>query len=373
LKIIDINGFGLSSPTIDSSYLGYLNNSKFKNIGIVEVITDENIVGYGETYAGVYCAELIKPTIEFLKDYLIGKELNNPQKISSLISSIPYVGRNGFFSSLSSAINIALYDILGKKMGIPTYQIFNKKKSSIKVYASNGSSTFNPKEIEEDVKSILDLGFDAYKMRVGYQTWENDLRRVEAARHILGSDNLLMVDAIMGTLNPPWSKKEAEKKINSLKDYDLYWIEEPLHPNNLNGLSELNSLFPVAGGESLSGKHEFDIYFEKKCVSYIQPDVTHSGGFDVCLDIAKKWNKTAAHVWGSGIAVLANLHFALAADIHILEIPMMTLTITDEILEARIKIEDGRIKAPDTPGIGIKITNEIKEKYKLRKDSNYRI
>ena len=65
LKIIDINGFGLSSPTINSSYLGYLNNSKFKNIGIVEVITDENIVGYGETYAGVYCAELIKPTIEF--------------------------------------------------------------------------------------------------------------------------------------------------------------------------------------------------------------------------------------------------------------------------------------------------------------------
>ena len=98
-------------------------------------------------------------------------------------------------------------------MGIPTYQIFNKKKSSTKVYASNGSSTFTPKEIEEDVKSILDLGFDAYKMRVGYQTWENDLRRVEAARNILGSDNLLMVDAIMGSHNQKWTLKQAITKI----------------------------------------------------------------------------------------------------------------------------------------------------------------
>ena len=126
MKIVDLKGFALSSETVDSTYLGYLNNSKFKNIGIVEVITDENIFGYGETYAGVYCAELIEPTIKFLKKYLLGKEIETPSNISLIISAIPYVGRNGLISSVASAINIALYDALGKKRGIPTYQIFSE-------------------------------------------------------------------------------------------------------------------------------------------------------------------------------------------------------------------------------------------------------
>ena len=64
MKIVNIIGYGLSSPTVDATYLGYLGNSKLKNIGIIEVITDKNIIGYGETYSGVYCAELIEPTID---------------------------------------------------------------------------------------------------------------------------------------------------------------------------------------------------------------------------------------------------------------------------------------------------------------------
>ena len=104
----------------------------------------------------------------------------------------------------------------------------------------------------------------------------------------------------------------------------MYWIEEPVHPSNIDGMHELNLLFPIAGGEALSGIAEFDHYLEKNCVSYIQPDVSHSGGLDVCMKVAEKWPRTAAHVWGSGVAVLANLHFALASKIHILEISMMT-------------------------------------------------
>ena len=182
-----------------------------------------------------------------------------------------------------------------------------------------------------------------------------------------------MIDSIMGTINPPWSTAVAKKKLETLNDFDLYWIEEPVHPSNIDGMHELNLLFPIAGGEALSGIAEFDHYLEKNCVSYIQPDVSHSGGLDVCMKVAEKWPRTAAHVWGSGVAVLANLHFALESKIHILEIPMMTLAITEEIIRENIEVINGKIKPPIMPGIGIEITEEIKEKYKLKSDSNYRI
>ena len=126
---------------------------------------------------------------------------------------------------------------------------------------------------------------------------------------MLGDEKPLMIDSIMGTINPPWSTAVAKKKLETLNDFDLYWIE-PVHPSNIDGMHELNLLFPIAGGEALSGIAEFDHYLEKNCVSYIQPDVSHSGGLDVCMKVAEKWPRTAAHVWGRSSS-LANLHLRL--------------------------------------------------------------
>ena len=89
MKIKKIIGYGLSSPFQNSTYLGYLNNSGLKNIGIVEVHTDTGLIGYGETYAGVYCAELIESNTKFLEKFIVGMDVENPYKIHSKIFSIP--------------------------------------------------------------------------------------------------------------------------------------------------------------------------------------------------------------------------------------------------------------------------------------------
>ena len=373
MKIKKVIGYGLSSPFQNSSYLGYLDNSGLKNIGIVEVHTECGLIGYGEAYAGVYCAELMNDVVKFLQQFIVGMDVDT-RKVHNKIFSIPYIGRNGILASVGSAINIALYDIIGKKKNKPVYELLSDEhQSDVKVYASNGSSTYSPEEIEEDVKSIIDLGFDSYKMRIGYQDLKTDIKRVETARKILGDKNL-MIDSIMGTINPSWKLSDAIDVEYKLIEYNPFWWEEPVHPTDIDAMSYLtsNSKINIAGGEALNSKFEFEQYQKMNAVDYIQPDVTNSGGFDECGDICNIYDKVAMHVWGSGLAIMANLHFSLSLkNIEYLEIPMMKLDITDEILNENISVEDGCVSKPDVIGLGVTITDEIKEKYKLVKNSNY--
>ena len=376
MKIKRVIGYGLSSPFQNSSYLGCLDNSGLKNIGIIEIHTECGVVGFGETYAGVYCAELMESVVRYLEKYLIGLDVDT-RLIHNKIFSIPYVGRNGLLSSIGSGINIALYDIIGKKENKPVYKILNDSPNhDVMVYASNGSSTYSVEEISDDVESVLDLGFDSYKMRIGYQDLPIDLRRVEKAREKLG-DKVLMIDSIMGTLNPPWTLGICEEVNSYLEDYNPYWWEEPLHPTSVQDMGYLthNTKMKIAGGEALNSKMEFESYEFHEAVNVIQPDVTNSGGFDECDDICRmNFEEVALHVWGSGCAFLSNLHFALSnSKVKYLEVPMMKLDITDDIMETKIEIKDGRVEQPDVIGIGINITEDIKEKYKLVTDSNYRI
>ena len=130
MKILDVQGYSLSSGFGNKSYLGYLNNNKLKNIGVIEIVTNKKIIGYGETYSGVYAGELIKPIIDFLKTNIVNKKLENIEdikKINSKILSKPFISRNGIIPSVYSAVNIALYDALSQHKEIPLYKLLSKK------------------------------------------------------------------------------------------------------------------------------------------------------------------------------------------------------------------------------------------------------
>ncbi len=378
MKIINIHGYSLSSGFGNKSYLGYLNNKSLKNVGIVEITTNKNINGYGETYSGVYAGELIKPIIDFLKINIVNHKLENIkdiEKINDNILSKPFISRNGIIPSIYSAVNVALYDALSQYREVPLFKLLNKKSNEkVRLYASNGSSTFSPKEINKDISNILDLGFNSYKMRIGFQKWTQDLKRVEEARSILENKNL-MLDAIMGTIHPSWDYITANKKIKQIIKFKPTWIEEPLMPNDYKGYEKLNKKYPIAGGEALNNLLDFKIYKQFNCVEYIQPDVTNVGGYDILKNIINIFNnkKIAIHVWGSRIAFLSNLHFCFANNVKFLEYPMMHLNIDKEITKENLKIIDDFIYPPNEPGLGVYISKSIKQKYKIKKMSNYQI
>ena len=357
MKISKVIGYGLSSPVKGGhTYYGY--QSDTKNIGIIEVHTECGIVGFGETYAGVYCAELIEPTVKYLESYLIGSNVDNVD----ILNNIPYIGRSGLIKCISSGIDIALHDILSKAQGIPLYEYLGGN-NKIPEYASNGSAVFTPEQIEQDVKAILDKGHTAYKMRIGLQDINKDLQRLQAARDCLGS-NTLMVDAIMGTNPTKWNYKTALQWVNELEMFNIFWLEEPFTPTDIYNYKKLRTVsnIPIAGGEALNQMLEFNLYKDVNAVDIIQPDVTNSGGIRNCIDIVNMFGKdnVAMHVWGSQVAINANKHFAKAFDVSYLEVPMMELEINDEIYS-------------DNIGIGIHITDKVKNKYKLNTKKNFKL
>ncbi len=376
--IADVRGYGLSSPYGSRNALGH--PLRLKSLGLVEVVTSSGVVGLGETYAGVYAPELIAPTIEFLKPFLVGLPVEAIGAVQRRLEQLPFIGRNGFISSVASAVDIALWDIAGKLAGVPVWQLFGAPgRNAVRLYASSGSSVFTPQEIADDVRLVRELGYGAYKMRVGFQDWSADLERVETARRHLG-DADLMIDAIMGSLDPPWDAETAISRSADLAQFGPAWLEEPVHPSNLAGLKAVRdrSTIPIASGEALTGKFEFQQYLAADALDYLQPDATHSGGLSATAEIIRQARgknvKVALHVWGGAPAIAANAHLALASpDVEILEYPMMHLDITQEMFVTPLDIRGGFMTAPQEPGLGVQLTDDVKRRYRLVPGSGYRI
>jgi len=372
-----VEGFALSSPYGKGESLGQ--PLGVKSVGLVKVHTESGVYGLGETYSGVYAPELMEPVVSFLESYLVGRLIGD-DSIFDDIKNIPFIGSNGILRSVFSAIEIAIWDARGKILDVPISQLINNNsRKSIPLYASSGTVVFTPDEIIKDVENILDLGYKAYKMRVGFQDWDTDIKRVENARNTFGNNDL-MVDAIMGTLRPAWSAEKAISRAKNLVDFNLRWLEEPVHPENIKGLAEVchSKLVPIAAGEAYSGNVEYQAILDLRAVDVLQFDATHSGGILACVELAKKAElmklNSALHVWGSAVALAANAQVALAApSIGILESPMVSLELTEKMWVEPPIIKDGVWHASNVPGLGVALDDSLIHKYKFQPNSGYRL
>ena len=183
---------------------------------ILEIISDQNIKGYGECYQASYIPEVTKVVIDNLKINLIGVKITNIHDAMGLLR-IPFVTDKGFVKGVMSAFEIALWDLKAKTLKKPLYKILNpkNKRKNIECYASGGSVIFGKKEIQKDIDFIKKHNHKSYKMRIGYFDWAKDLTRLNYARSKLKGFNL-MVDAIMGTLNT-WNYNNSKTKLADLK------------------------------------------------------------------------------------------------------------------------------------------------------------
>jgi L-alanine-DL-glutamate epimerase-like enolase superfamily enzyme len=346
----------------------------------VEVHTDSGLVGLGETYAGVYAPELIAPITEFISPLILGLNPLDPEAVA-IGGRIPFLSRNGLFCSVYSAIDIALWDIAGQFYKKPIHELlYPANDHRVKAYASGGSAAKSSDEVQADAILALEKGFSGFKMRVGVQSWKDDLKRIAAAKQALGSTHL-MIDAIMGTVNPPWDLNTAKDKLFQMADFNPYWLEEPLHPDfaleqrKLKGLTQIK----IASGEALTGWLDFTSYLSVGAVDIIQVDPTHCGGITLgrkIIELAAQMRiPTAMHVWGSSVAYAANAHLAFShPSVEWLEVPMVSLELSEKVPLISEKIGNNSFSGkPIEPGLGVSFSSEIKEKYKLVPGSGYKI
>jgi len=367
MKIDKIEGYVLSSPYGDGSVFGQPKG--VKSIAIVEVHVD-GLVGYGESYAGVYAPELFVHTVNFLSERVVGKKLSN-ELIEQL--NVPFVGGSGFMRSVIGAFDIAFMDIKSQSLSVPLYKLLSSDyEPAVITYASGGSVVYTVDQIKEEVERVKRCKFDYYKLRCGHQGLTNDRKRIEVALEIM-DDETVMVDFIQGTLKN-MSTEEIMYNIEVLNDYSLFWIEEIVRPHDIDLLQRVKefSSNPIAMGEHLTNELEFRNM--SPWVDYIQPDVTQCGGYYYLSQILKYFSHTpiAMHCWGSAISFMANLHMAISKN-AIMEQPLVTLRINDHLYKEDIYQYDGLTYAPKEPGLGIHISKEVKDEYKFVKGSGYKI
>ena len=354
-KIIGINFFSVNSRISSGKVHGQSDN--IKPLGFV-TISVEKKTGISEIYAATYISIGLKSIFEYLDYIFKGKNLSEAKDIFGNLE-IPFVSRNGIFKACLGALENAFLDMCAKLNDIPLYKLLGGSKEFPRIYASGGSVICTPSEIKDESSLVESSGYDGYKIRVGLQPWDTDMQRIISMKKI-GIKK--MVDGICGTRNPCWTLDDVMPKISFLEDQNIYWLEEPLYPDNYSqhALLQNSTCLNIAAGEAYSGFGEFKNLVDIGDINIIQFDACHSGGLSLCKEIAnysKFMNKkTAIHVWGSSVAINTNFHLALSVkDLDFVEKPLIELQIDKALNQEYLGLENLKNTILEKPGIGIGI------------------
>jgi L-alanine-DL-glutamate epimerase-like enolase superfamily enzyme len=241
---------------------------------------------------------------------------------------------------------VALWDLKAKGMGISLCRLLGGEPRPIVSYGGGVNLRFSTEDLVEEMKQYLEMGFRAVKMKVGRQDWREDIRRVEAVRKALGDEIELLTDA-----NVQWTIPTAIQAAQAMEEYGVYWLEEPTHPDDVNGHRRIadSSPIPLALGESLLSKWEFQRYFEAQAVHFPEPDVGHVGGIT-------EWMKVAAMAQGSNLPVTSHgydeIHVQLLSAVPNASFVEYHMSRLDEYMLHPLPLVDGCLVTPDRPGHG---------------------
>lgn len=348
-----------------------------RSLLLVEATSDRGISGWGECHLAV---EAVAKTIDTLiKPLLIGRAvLDLEQNWALMFNRTLRFGQKGIAICAIGAVDMALWDLSGKLLNLPLYQMLGGKRFDKVVPYATGFYFPEDREYSiaftKEAETYLAEGFQAMKMKVGLGV-ERDKENVNAVRRVIGDDVRLMVDAT-------WAYDIHSAKIlgRHLEQKGVYWFEEPLPPAQLDGYTELSRTLDIAiaGIESEYTAHSFKRILEQRAVDIVQPDLVTVGGITECRKIGTLAHlfgiPTVLHSWSSAVSLAAGLHF-------ICSLPPLTPSVYEEppmfeydrtenpfrdVLQMEpIRYENGYLWLPEGPGIGIEIDRQQLQKYKI--------
>ena len=343
---------------------------------LVLVHTDQGIVGIGEADTSPYVARTI---VEMPSSHSIARGLaelligENPLEIDRLwqlmFAGSDHYGRWGAALHTISAIDIALWDIAGKVFERPVCELLGGARvPELPVYASQVMPETTD-EVRAIARHVVDGGYDALKLGWGPlgRDLDHDEELVRSAREVLGPARSLMLDG-----GRAYTVKRARELLRRLEDVDLYWLEEPLEPDDYDGYRRLSDAASVriAAGEADSCVGPFRRLVEHGHVDVLQPDIARCGGFTVAREIAQLARRRSVevvpHCFSTGVLVAASLHFAATLDRPTYsEYSVADSPLVNGLLSQPFHLVDGKLAVPTGPGLGVDLNEEVVEKMRV--------
>ena len=345
-----------------------------RNWLIVRVHTDAGITGIGEAFP-IGPDRAIAETVAYFQSWIEGWDPFDIERVWHELYAGSRFPTGSIITSAISGIDQALWDIKGRALGVPVYELLGGKvRDRIRVYQSPEGET--PAELADDARRLVErYGFTALKIgpfAAAADTWpwsrqvDSAEERLAAVRDAVGPDIDIGVDPHAKIFEPVRALEMAER----LKPHRPMFFEEPVRPENFEALAKLTakSPIPIATGEAVFTKFQFRDLLATGAADIIQPDVAATGGLTEMKKIAAMaeahYVSVAPHNPLGPLASTTNVHFAATApNFLVLEYHADDVGLRAEILHEPLKLEDGYVVLPDAPGLGVELNEEVFEKY----------
>lgn len=335
----------------------------------VKVYTDEGIDGVGEATLE-YKEKALIGAVEHIKEYLVGQNPLDIEKHWHAIYRDAYWRGGPVLMSALSAVEMALWDILGKSLGVPVYQLLGGKvNDKVRIYVNGWfAGAKEPEEFAEKAKIAVQKGITAMKwdpfgknyLNISGAELDKALRNIAAVREAVGNSVDLLIEG-HGRFNIPTGIKIAKE----LEQFKPMFFEEPVPPDNLDALKAVRDKSPVAisAGERLYTRWDYRALFDKMAADYIQPDISHAGGImelkKIAAEAESRYIPFAPHNPSGPVANAATLQLAATCpNFEILEIMYSDVEWRSDVTNEALEYSDGYITIPDKPGLGIEINEE---------------
>jgi galactonate dehydratase len=354
MKITDIQTFGV--------------NLSGGNHIFVKVLTDEHLHGVGEAYR-VGPDHAVEQVIHYFKDWLIGQDPTRIEYLWRLMYNASRFPGGSMLNAAISGIETALWDVKGKAHGVPVYQLIGGRcRDKVRVYLGIGGNS--PDDVAESARNAVRQGFTAVKMAPQPPsseklTWNQVLKgtalRMQAVRKAVGDDLEIGLDPHARIFEPVRALELSEV----VKPYRPMFFEEPLRPENIQAMGELHQKIgiPIATGEMLYTKYEFRDLIAANAADILQPDLLLCGGLMEAKKIAAMaeahYLTVAPHSPLGPVSTAVSAQFAVSTpNFLILEYRIDSKGSNRDLVLEPFKFDDGYLKVPETPGMGIELNEK---------------
>ncbi|MCS7256825.1 MAG: mandelate racemase/muconate lactonizing enzyme family protein [Thermomicrobium sp.] len=370
MRIVEVEFYGLRSRLPSPARFSW-GEAWERNVGLVRVVTDEGLEGWGETSVTFPLWSLEERALtvrQGLRPLVLGVEWEEPteltERLHRRLSPLGHLWSMVAVRSAVAAFEVALWDIVGQRAGRPLWALWGGSWQRVPLYAVGFSG--DVQTIARQAAEAIERGFRAVKVRVGFDD-EADEQLVRTVRTAIGPEATLLVDA-----NMAYDRERARRMAERLAPYRLGWLEEPLVRTDVAGMTALRrlGLVPLAAGENAYTLEEAVALLEAEAVDVLMPDIARIGGLTAaraaCNAARSCGLPYSPHQFGSYVGLAAALHLCAAepgANWLLMDIAPWELR--EAVVESEPLVEGGWGLPPRSPGLGVRVNLARLEQFRV--------